>query len=93
MGQGGRPAGQGARAAPRPAARASTPAADDSAGEAREKRFRERWGLLSEPERAAIRAEVLAENPGLARQAKVFLDGACLGRLADRMAAEEPRAP
>ena len=67
------------------------PAVDPSE-EAQDKRFREAWGLLTEPQREEYRAEIRAEQPSLARN-PTTLEALSRGRFADRMAAEEPRAP
>jgi hypothetical protein len=61
-----------------------------------ERRMQAVWAGLSEPERAAIRAAVLAEQPKLRRHPPV-LEAACVARMAwaDRgqTEGEEPRGP
>jgi hypothetical protein len=59
---------------------------------AREDRLREKWGLLSEGEREAIRAEVNAANPGLLKWPNL-LEPLYLAELEKRQSAEEPRPP
>lgn len=82
---------------PKPAAAAAAVKAADPAEEereaaekAREKALRERWGLLTEPEREAIEAEVRASNPGLARFRPMF-EAACMARMDERQAADPHR--
>jgi hypothetical protein len=79
------------KAAPTPA-RKPAAEAEDPAEKAREKRLREAWGLLSEPEREEIRATVRAENPALIRFAPIF-EAACMTELERRESADLPRAP
>jgi hypothetical protein len=64
--------------------------------EAKERRIREAWGLMPEPEKEAIRAAVRAEQPGIVRfegSRPIVFESACLAELAERLEAAEPRAP
>lgn len=78
--------------APPPTTRATTTEEVDPAEEARERRIREAWGLLTEAEREEIRSKVIADNPGIGRW-PAMLEPVCLAELERRQAAELPRAP
>jgi hypothetical protein len=87
--QGGPP--RRVKAAPAAAAKPEAPK-DDPAEIAREKRLREKWGLMPEPEKEAIRAAVRAEKG--VRLSPALLDTLCLAELANGLEpAEKPRAP